>query len=329
MEQNQRASITGIGSYLPGKVLTNYDLEKMVDTTDDWIIQRTGIRERRIVENGMVTSDLAVQASNMAMEDAGVTPKDIDMIITSTITPDYFFPSTSCQVQHKIGATRASAFDILAACSGFVYALSVGQSFVNSGTVGTVLVVGAECLSKVTDYTDRTTCILFGDGAGAVVVQKSQKKHEILSTTLHADGSQWDSLFMQAGGAKNPASLESVQQRMHYIQFKGREVFKSAVNIVTNMVRETAVKNNIELTDIGLIIYHQSNLRIIEAVMDRLNLPMDKTFVNIDKYGNTSSASIPIAMDEARKAGRLNKGDILLLVAIGGGLTWGVSVIRW
>jgi len=329
MQQNQVASITGIGSYLPSKVLSNYDLEKMVATTDEWIIQRTGIKERRIVENGMVTSDLAVHAAHMAMDDAGVSPKDIDMIITSTITPDYFFPSTSCQVQHKIGATRASAFDILAACSGFVYALSVGQNFVNAGTVETVLVVGAECLSKITDYTDRATCILFGDGAGAVVVQKSQTKHEILSTTLRADGSQWDSLFMQAGGATNPASLESVQQRMHYIQFKGREVFKSAVNIVTDMVKETAKKNKIELTDIGLIIYHQSNLRIIEAVMERLGLPMDKTFVNIGKYGNTSSASIPIAMDEARKAGRLNKGDILMLVAIGGGLTWGSSVIKW
>ncbi len=329
MQQNQVASITGIGSYLPSKVLSNYDLEKMVATTDEWIIQRTGIKERRIVENGMVTSDLAVHAAHMAMDDAGVSPKDIDMIITSTITPDYFFPSTSCQVQHKIGATRASAFDILAACSGFVYALSVGQNFVNAGTVETVLVVGAECLSKITDYTDRATCILFGDGAGAVVVQKSQTKHEILSTTLRAVGSQWDSLFMQAGGATNPASLESVQQRMHYIQFKGREVFKSAVNIVTDMVKETAKKNKIELTDIGLIIYHQSNLRIIEAVMERLGLPMDKTFVNIGKYGNTSSASIPIAMDEARKAGRLNKGDILMLVAIGGGLTWGSSVIKW
>lgn len=329
MQQNQMASITGIGSYLPSKILSNYDLEKMVATTDEWIIQRTGIKERRIVENGMVTSDLAVHAAHMAMDDAGVSPKDIDMIITSTITPDYFFPSTSCQVQHKIGATRASAFDILAACSGFVYALSVGQNFVNAGTVETVLVVGAECLSKITDYTDRATCILFGDGAGAVVVQKSQTKHEILSTTLRADGSQWDSLFMQAGGATNPASLESVQQRMHYIQFKGREVFKSAVNIVTDMVKETAKKNKIELTDIGLIIYHQSNLRIIEAVMERLGLPMDKTFVNIGKYGNTSSASIPIAMDEARKVGRLNKGDILMLVAIGGGLTWGSSVIKW
>jgi len=329
MQQNKTASITGIGSYLPSKVLTNYDLEKIVDTTDEWIVQRTGIKERRIVENGMVTSDLAVHAAHKAMDDAGVTPKDIDMIITSTITPDYFFPSTSCQVQHKLGATRASAFDILAACSGFVYALSIGQSFVNAGTAETVLVVGSECLSKITDYTDRSTCILFGDGAGAVIVQKSQVMHEIVSTTLRADGSQWDSLYMQAGGAKNPASLESVQQRMHYIQFKGKEVFKSAVNIVTEMVRETAAKNNINLADIGLIIYHQSNLRIIEAVMERLGLPMDKTFVNIDKYGNTSSASIPIAMDEARKAGRLNKGDFLLLVAIGGGLTWGVSVIRW
>src|SRR5574341_148360 len=192
MQQNQRASITGIGSYLPNKVLTNYDLEKMVDTTDDWIIQRTGIKERRIVENGVVTSDLATQASLRAIEDAGLTPNDLDMIITSTITPDHIFPSTSCYIQQKLGATRASAFDILAACAGFIYAMSIGQSFVNSGAMKTVLIVGAECLSKITDYTDRTTCVLFGDGAGAGIIQKSHTRHEILSTNLAADGSQSD-----------------------------------------------------------------------------------------------------------------------------------------
>lgn len=329
MQQNQRASITGIGSYLPGKVLTNYDLEKMVDTSDDWIIQRTGIKERRIVENGQITSDLATQASLRAMEDAGVSPKDIDMIITSTITPDHIFPSTSCFIQQKIGASRASAFDILAACAGFIYAMSIGQSFVNSGAVETVLVVGAECLSKITDYTDRTTCVLFGDGAGAVIIQKSCTKHEILSTSLAADGSQSDILIMPGGGAKNPASLESVQQRAHYIQFKGKEVFKLAINNITNLILETVNKNGLNLEDIDLIIPHQSNLRIIEATMEKLGLPMEKTFVNIDKYGNTSSASIPIAIDEARKEGRLSKGDIVMLVAFGGGLTWGSSVIRW
>lgn len=323
------ASITGIGSYLPNKILTNYDLEKMVDTTDEWIIQRTGIRERRIVENGMITSDLATEASLRAMEDAGVTAEELDMIISSTITPDHIFPSTSCYIQQKLGATRASAFDILAACAGFIYAMSIGQSFVNSGAMKTVLIVGAECLSKITDYTDRATCVLFGDGAGAVIIQKSRTKHEILSTNLAADGVQADVLIMPGGGAKNPASLESVQQRMHYIQFKGKEVFKLAINNITNMILETVEKNGLRLKDIDLIIPHQSNLRIIEATMEKLGLPMEKAFVNIDKYGNTSSASIPIAIDEARKEGLLHKGNIVMLVAFGGGLTWGSSIIRW
>ncbi|HHT9144447.1 MAG: beta-ketoacyl-ACP synthase III [Candidatus Brocadiaceae bacterium] len=329
MRQNQRASITGIGSYLPNKVLTNYDLEKMVDTSNDWIIQRTGIKERRIVENGVTTSDLATQASLRAMEDAGVSPKDLDMIITSTITPDHIFPSTSCYIQQKIGATRACAFDILAACAGFIYAMSIGQSFINSGAMKTILVVGAECLSKITDYTDRATCVLFGDGAGAVVIQRDPIKHEILSSHLAADGSEADVLIMPGGGARNPASLESVQQRLHYIQFKGKEVFKLAINNITNLILETTRENGLTLNDIDLIIPHQSNLRIIEATMEKLGLPMEKAFVNIDKYGNTSSASVPIAIDEARKEGRLRKGNIVMLVAFGGGLTWGSSVIRW
>jgi len=329
VRQNQRASITGIGSYLPDKVLTNYDLEKMVDTTNDWIIQRTGIKERRIVENGVTTSDIATQASLRAMEDAGVSPKDLDMIITSTITPDHIFPSTSCYIQQKIGATRACAFDILAACAGFIYAMSIGQSFINSGAMKTVLVVGAECLSKITDYTDRSTCVLFGDGAGAVIIQRNPVKHEILSSILAADGSEADVLIMPGGGARNPASLESVQQRLHYIQFKGKEVFKLAINNITNLILETTRENGLTLDDIDLIIPHQSNLRIIEATMEKLGLPMEKAFVNIDKYGNTSSASVPIAMDEARKQGRLRKGNIVMLVAFGGGLTWGSSVIRW
>lgn len=329
MRQNQKASITGIGSYLPNKVLTNYDLEKMVDTSNDWIIQRTGIKERRIVENGVTTSDIATQASLRAMEDAGVSPRDLDMIITSTITPDHIFPSTSCYIQQKIGATRACAFDILAACAGFIYAMSIGQSFINSGAMKTVLVVGAECLSKITDYTDRTTCVLFGDGAGAVIIQRNPVKHEILSSSLAADGSEADVLIMPGGGARNPASLESVQQRLHYIQFRGKEVFKLAINNITNLILETTRENGLTLDDIDLIIPHQSNLRIIEATMEKLGLPMEKAFVNIDKYGNTSSASVPIAMDEARKEGRLRKGDIVMLVAFGGGLTWGSSVIRW
>lgn len=329
MQQNQKASITGIGSYLPDKILTNHDLEKMVDTSDDWIVQRTGIKERRIVENGMVTSDLAARASLKAIEDAGISPQDIDMIITSTITPDHFFPSTSCHIQQKIGAIRASAFDILAACAGFIYALSIAQSVVDSGAVKTILVVGAECLSKITDYTDRTTCVLFGDGAGAAIVQKSNTKHEIISTSLAADGSQADILIMPGGGTRNPTSLESIQQRLHYIQFKGKEVFKLAITNITNLILETVEKNRLKLSDIDLIIPHQSNMRIIEATMEKLGLPMEKAFVNIDKYGNTSSASVPIAIDEARREGRLRKGDLVMLVAFGGGLTWGSSLIRW
>ena len=329
MQQNQGVSITGVGSYLPRKVLTNYDLEKTLNTSNNWIVQRTGIKERRIIENGVTTSDLATKASLKAMKDAKVSPKDLDMIITSTITPDHFFPSTSCYIQQKIGATRASAFDILAACAGFIYAISIGQSFVVSGAAETVLVVGSECLSKITDYKDRTTCVLFGDGAGAVILQKSKTKHEILYTSLAADGSQADVLIMPGGGSKNPASLESIRKRMHYIQFKGKEVFKLAIKNITKLINETVKKNNLNLKDIDLIIPHQSNLRIIEATMQKLGLPMEKAFVNIDKYGNTSSASIPIAIDEARKAGRLHKGDLVMLVAFGGGLTWGSSLIRW
>ena len=327
--QNQRAAITGVGSYLPDKILTNHDLEKLVDTTDDWILQRTGIRERRIVENGVATSDLGAIASLKAIENAGISAEEIDMIITSTITPDYLFPSTSCCLQKQIGAVHASAFDISAACAGFVYALSIGQSVINSGAAKTVLVVGAECLSKITDYTDRATCILFGDGAGAVVLQNNKEKHQILDTRVVSDGTYADVLIIPGGGSKHPATAESVQERLHYIRFKGREVFKLAINTITNQVIEHAQKNGFTVQDIDLIIPHQSNLRIIEATMERLKLPMEKAFVNIDKYGNTSSASVPIAIDEAQQAGRLRKGDLVMLVAFGGGLTWGSCVIRW
>ncbi len=318
-----------MGSYLPEKILTNHALEKLVDTTDDWILQRTGIRERRIVENGVTTSDLGAIASLKAIENAGISAEEIDMIITSTITPDYLFPSTSCCLQKQIGAVHASAFDISAACAGFVYALSIGQSVINSGAAKTVLVVGAECLSKITDYTDRATCILFGDGAGAVVLQNNKEKHQILDTRVVSDGTYADVLIIPGGGSKHPATTESVQERLHYIRFKGKEVFKLAINTITNLVIETAQKNGFAVQDIDLIIPHQSNLRIIEATMERLKLPMEKAFVNIDKYGNTSSASVPIAIDEAQQEGRLRKGDLVMLVAFGGGLTWGSCVIRW
>ncbi len=329
MEKGYKASITGVGSFLPGKVLTNDDLSKVLDTTDEWITKRTGIRERRIVEDGVAASDLAIEASLRALDDASVSPSDVDLIVTSTITPDCLFPSTSCYLQEKIGAKNAGAFDLLAACAGFVYALSVANSFVVSGAMKTVLVVGAECLSQITDYTDRSTCILFGDGAGAVVVQKSNGKREIVSTHLGSDGSQADLLMLPAGGSKLPTSHETVDSRSHFIKLKGKEVFKLAVNNMINVAIKAAAENNIQVKDIDLIIPHQSNIRIIQAAMERLKLPIEKAYINIDRYGNTSSASIPIAIDEIEKAKILKPGDTVLLVAFGGGLTWSSSIIKW
>ncbi|HDY67858.1 hypothetical protein LCGC14_0921200 [marine sediment metagenome] len=329
MEKRYKASITGIGSFLPKKILTNADLVKMLDTTDEWITKRTGIKERRIVDNGAATSDLAIEASLRALDDAKVLPSEVDLIITSTITPDCLFPSTSCFIQEKIGANNAGAFDILAACAGFIYALSIAKNFIISGSTKTVLVVGAECLSKITDYTDRSTCILFGDGAGAAIVQRSNGKREIITTHLFADGRQADILTLPAGGSKLPTSHETVDARSHYIQLKGKEVFKIAVNNMIDVIIKTVSENNMKIEDIDLIVPHQSNIRIIEAAMEKLNLPKEKAFINIDRYGNTSSASIPIAIDEIEKAKMLKPGNTVLLVAFGGGLTWSSSIIKW
>ena len=324
-----RASITGIGSFLPPKILSNDDLLKMVDTSDEWITKRTGIKERRIVDNGTATSDLAVEASLRALDDAKVLPSEIDLIVTSTITPDCLFPSTSCFIQEKLGAKKAGAFDILAACAGFIYALSIAKNFVIPGTRNTVLVVGAECLSKVTDYTDRSTCILFGDGAGAAVVQKSNGKREIITTLLGADGSQADLLMLPAGGSRLPASHETVNSRSHYIKLKGKGLFKLAVNNMVDVILKTVKNNNMSLEDIDMIIPHQSNIRIIEAALERLKMARDKAYINIDRFGNTSSASIPIAIDEIDKNNLLKSGSTVLLVAFGGGLTWSSSIIKW
>ncbi|MHC4321289.1 MAG: beta-ketoacyl-ACP synthase III [Planctomycetota bacterium] len=329
MEKGYKASITGVGSFLPKKVLTNDDLSKMLDTTDEWITQRTGIKERRIVENGVAASDLAIEASLRALDDANVLPTEVDLIVTSTITPDCLFPSTSCYLQEKLGARNAGAFDLLAACAGFVYALSVAKSFVASGVMKTVLVVGAECMSKITDFTDRTTCILFGDGAGAAVVQQGNGRREIITTNLGSDGSQAELLMLPAGGSKLPASHETVDSRSHYIKLRGKEVFKQAIMNMVDVVTKAAADNNMRVEDIDMIIPHQSNIRIIEAAMERLKLPREKAFVNINRYGNTSSASIPIAMDEIEKGNMLKPGDTVLLVAFGGGLTWSSSLIKW
>jgi 3-oxoacyl-[acyl-carrier-protein] synthase-3 len=329
MEKGYTASITGIGSFLPKKVLTNDDLTKILDTTDEWITKRTGIKERRIVENGATASDLAIEASLRALDDANVLPSEVDLIVAATITPDCLVPSTACFLQDKIGASNAGAFDILAACAGFVYALSIAKSFVASGAMKTVLVVGTECLSKITDYTDRSTCILFGDGAGAVIVQRGNGRREIITTHLGSDGSQAELLMLPAGGSKLPTSHETIESRSHYIRLKGKELFKVAINNMVDVITKTVAENNMKIEDIDLIIPHQSNIRIIEAAMDRLKLPRKKAYINIDRFGNTSSASIPIAIDEIDKGGMLNPGDSVLLVAFGGGLTWSSSIIKW
>lgn len=329
MEKGYTVSITGVGSFLPRKVLTNDDLTRMLDTTDEWITKRTGIKERRIVENGVTASDLAMEASLRALDDANVLSSEIDLIVVATITPDCLVPSTACFIQEKIGAKNAGAFDILAACTGFVYALSIAKGFVASGAMKTVLVIGTECLSKITDYTDRSTCILFGDGAGAVVVQRGNGKREIVTTYLGSDGSKADLLTLSAGGSRLPASQATIESHSHYIQLKGKELFKTAINNMVDMIVKAAAENNMQVEDIDLIIPHQSNIRIIEAAMEKLKLPKKKAYVNIGRYGNTSAASIPIAIDEVDKEELLNPGDSVLLVAFGGGLTWGTSFIKW
>ncbi len=324
-----RSRITGTGSYAPEKVLTNLDLEKMVETSDEWIRERTGIRERRIAGQEQTTSDMAYEASRRALDASGIKAKDIDLIIVATVTPDMPTPSAACILQHKLGAKRAAAFDINAACSGFIYGLSVADSFIRGGSYKKVLVVGSETLSKITDWEDRTTCVLFGDGAGAVILEPTEGNNAILSTHLHTDGSMWELIHMPAGGSRNPASEKTIKKRLHYIKMKGNEIFKVAVRTLEDIVIETIKANGLKPSDITLLIPHQANLRIIQATAKRLDLPMDRVVVNLDRYGNTSAASIPIALDEAVRQKRIRKGDIILLEAFGGGLTWASALIRW
>ncbi len=321
--------IAGIGSFAPERVLTNQELEKMVDTTDEWITTRSGIKERRIAAEGQATSDLALEAARAALADAGLGPKDVDLIVVATASPDMLFPSTACQLQHKLGAGNVPAFDLSAACSGFIYGLEVGRQFVASGAHETVLVVGADKLSSITDWTDRATCVLFGDAAGAVVLRHEPGRRGILSTLLGADGSQKEILNVPAGGSAMPASEQTVRERMHCIRMSGREVFKIAVNAMLRAAREAVARSGLSLEEISWVIPHQANMRIIEAISDRLGLGMEKFQVNLQQYGNTSAASIPVAFDEAVRKGRIKRGDNVLLVAFGGGLTWGSAVIEW
>jgi 3-oxoacyl-[acyl-carrier-protein] synthase-3 len=323
------ARIIGTGSCVPKKVLTNHDLEKMVDTSDAWIFDRTGIRERRVCEKGQTTSDLAYEASVRALKAAHISAQDLDLIIVGTLTPDSAMPSLGCVLQAKLHAKKAAAFDVYAACSGFLYGLSIADGFIRSGMHETILVVGAEALSRYTDWEDRTTCVLWGDGAGAAVVQRHAGKRGILSTHLHSDGSYGDVLHIPGGGAAHPATHDTVARRMHYIKMKGNETFKIAVRALEDVVQEALDHNKVKAEDIDLLVPHQANLRIIQAMAKRLNMPMEKVVLTIHKYGNTSAASIPMALDEAVRDGRIKENKLILLEAFGGGLTWASALIRW
>ncbi|NOX20764.1 MAG: ketoacyl-ACP synthase III [Nitrospirae bacterium] len=323
------AKIIGTGSYLPKKVLTNFDLEKMVDTSDEWIRERTGIRERRIADKQEAASDLALMASKEALKAAGIKPKELDLILVATVSPDMILPSTACILQHKLGIKNIPAFDINAACSGFIYALSVADSFIRSGVYSRVLVVGAEVLSRITDWKDRTTCVLLGDGAGAVVLEKTKGKRGILSVNIYADGSMWDLLHVPAGGSRMPATKETVQKRLHFIKMRGNETFKVAVRTLERLVVDTLKENGVKPDELSLLIPHQANHRIIAATAKRLGLGLDRVMLTLDRHGNTSAASIPLALDEAVRTGRIKEGDYILLEAFGGGLTWGSALIKW
>jgi 3-oxoacyl-[acyl-carrier-protein] synthase-3 len=322
-------SITGVGSYVPEKILTNADLEKLVDTSDEWIRTRTGIQERRIAAAGEFTSDLAAKAATKAMEMAGVTAEQIDLIIVASITPDMPFPNTACLVQQKIGARRIPAFDIEAACSGFLYALEVGQSFITGRTFETVLVIGAEKLSSITNWKDRNTCVLFGDGAGAAVLQNRTFSHGLLTTALGADGSKAELLSMPGGGSRCPATPQTVQDGLHYLRMDGKETFKNAVQAMCSAANEVLSRCEIDISKIKCVIPHQANRRIIDAVGERLGATPEQLFINLHKYGNTSAASVAIALDEAVRSGRIVRGDLILIVAFGAGLTWGAAIIEW
>ncbi len=314
---------------MPAKVLTNADLEKMVDTSDEWITTRTGIKERRVAAKDEFTSDMAAKAAQRAMKMAGVTAEQLDLVVVATITPDMPFPATACLVQQKLGARRAAAFDLEAACSGFIYGLEVGQQFIMSRTYDTVLVVGAEKLSSIVNWNDRNTCVLFGDGAGAAVLQNRPNSHGLLTAVMGADGGKANLLFMPGGGSRCPATLETVTGKLHYLQMEGRETFKSAVQAMCMAAKEALRRCEVDISKIKCIIPHQANRRIIDAVGERLGATPGQMFVNVHRYGNTSAASVAIALDEAVASGKVHRGDLILLIVFGAGLTWGAAVIEW
>jgi 3-oxoacyl-[acyl-carrier-protein] synthase-3 len=323
------ARFAGVGYYVPEIVLTNQDFEKMMDTTDEWIVTRTGIRERRIAKPEEASSDLAIHAAERAMADAGVTAGDIDLILIGTATPDMPFPSTACIVQNRIKATKASAFDITAACSGFIYGVTIVQSMIMAGKVNRALVIGVETLSRIMDYEDRATCVLFGDGAGAVVMEACEPGDGVLSTYIRSDGSYADLLYLPGGGSRMPLTEERLRNRDQYVKMKGDGLFKYAVKAMVEASEAVLAQANLKPSDIDFVIPHQANIRIIEGVRARLHVPEDRVIVNIDHIGNTSSASIPIALGEAKDKGLIKRGDTILMVAFGGGLTWGAVLLKY
>lgn len=327
---NERyVGILGIGSYVPETIVTNFDLEQKMETSDEWIVERTGIRERRIVTKGETTSDLATKAAERALADAGISAAEIDLIIVGTVTPDMMFPSVACLVQQNLKAVNAAAFDLTAVCSGFIYGLVTGSSFIKSGTYKKVLVIGAETLSTIVDWSDRNTAILFGDGAGAVVLGETSPGYGILGVDLGAEGAGGDLLKVPAGGSRMPTTLETITQGFHFIHMDGNEVFKFAIKVMGETVKKALADANLSAKDITCLVPHQANMRIIQSAAKRLGLPLDKVVINVDKYGNTSAASIPIALDEGVKSGRIKQGDIIALAGFGGGLTWGAGIIKW
>ncbi|MFQ5507833.1 MAG: beta-ketoacyl-ACP synthase III [Leptospirillia bacterium] len=326
--------IRGTGSYVPEKVLTNRDLEKMVETSDEWITTRTGIRERRIAADDQATSDLAIKAAGNALDAAGMAPEEVELVLVATATPDMFFPATACLVQQAIGATNAAAFDISAACSGFIYGLSVADGFIRSGAYGNVLLIGAETMSRVIDWQNRDTCVLFGDGAGAVMLTAGEGDPRdgaagLIYTEIHSDGAAWDYICVPGGGSRLPPGPALLEGRQQFLQMRGNETFKVAVRNMAQAARQVTERAGIKPEDLKLVVPHQANIRILNAVADRLGLTEGQLFVNLESYGNTSAASVPLALDEAVREGRLEPGDLVLMLAFGAGLTWGSALLRW
>lgn len=325
----RRVGLLGTGSCIPDRVLTNHELAQLVDTSDEWIVTRTGVRERRVIAPGQAVSDLATGAGRRALAESGLSAAEIELIVVATVTPDHVCPPTACHVQRKLGATRAAGFDLAAACSGFANALLVGHNLVATGAFANALVIGADALSAITDYQDRATCVLFGDGAGAVVLAPDPTNREILDHVVGIDGSRADLIMVPAGGSAKPASQETLDRREHFLGLDGRQVFRFAVSKMCEMVTTIAERNEVAVADIDLLIPHQANRRIIDAAAAKLGIPVDRVLVNVERFGNTSSASIPLALDEAVRSGRLRPGDLVCTVAFGGGLSWGASLLQW